>query len=451
MDNINKFEIKVYNSCGNSNIFCIFVGIMKVLANIAHPFQTVEEFQQLAGKRLGMLIHHLAGKYPQLQASCGIKRVLVCVSVAWELMGIAKAGNEEPFAYIDDALSPVQKMGCFMEPAHGCVMVAGQPFYIPDEEKFMLHFVWDGFAIFIDNEGVGMVKQAFFDFADCRQTMAYKVLGAYSVEEEQLGGQEEQEVQEVQEVKPLSTRLTAKPPSITDVGILAVEDAPNCPSTAVVEGTLTDDYVIAALVDDCLAMQDRERALQLKNFLEPLCRKETGRAADIFRAQTERLEYMIKNDFNKNLNIKNMGNNVVVMFGDYVEGDKVMGDKNMGGHQGEVKKDEKLAEALTQLMAAKREDGKDLFCFQNQWYAVYRVMVDDYGWGNCDMPDFCRRINALGINFPIACKVESLKPVNAEAPYYKRYSDWTPQGPVAKYDGMVMVVEKFRALMSALG
>lgn len=415
----NKFEIKVYNSCGNSNIFCIFVGKMKVLANIAHPFQTVEEFQQLAGKRLGMLIHHLAGKYPQLQASCGIKRVLVCVSVAWELMGIAKAGNEEPFAYIDDALSPVQSMGCFMEPAHGCVMVAGQPFYIPDEERFMLHFVWDGFAIFIDNEGVEMVKQAFFDFADSRQTMAYKVLGAYGVEEEQ----EEH----------------------------FVDDANVCQSTVIEKEILTDDYVISELVDDCISMLDRERALQLKNFLEPLCRKETGRAADIFKAQAERLEYMIKNDFNKNLNKKNMGNSVVVMFGDYVEGDKVMGDKNMGGHQSEVKKNEKLAEALTQLMAAKREDGKDLFCFQNQWYAVYRVMVDDYGWGNCDMPDFCRRINALGINFPIACKVESLKPVNAEAPYYKRYSDWTPQGPVAKYDGMVMVVEKFRALMSALG
>lgn len=94
---------------------------MRVLANIAHPFQTVEEFQQLAGKRLGKLIHQLAGKYPQLQASCGMKRVLFAVSVAWELTVIAKAGNEEPFAYIDDALSPDQSMGYIMEPLHGCI------------------------------------------------------------------------------------------------------------------------------------------------------------------------------------------------------------------------------------------------------------------------------------------------------------------------------------------
>lgn len=93
---------------------------MRVLANIAHPFQTVEEFQQLAGK----LIHQLAGKYPQLQASCGMKRVLFAVSVAWELTVIAKAGNEEPFAYIDDALSPDQSMGYIMEPLHGCIYYA---------------------------------------------------------------------------------------------------------------------------------------------------------------------------------------------------------------------------------------------------------------------------------------------------------------------------------------
>lgn len=155
---------------------------MKELVNITRPFLTVEEFQRQAGKRLGWLIHRLAGKYPQLISRCGMKRVLMAVSVAWGLSGVAKAGNVEAFAHIDDALQPPTTWGCMKPPPGGCVMVQGEPFIVGPEEQNMLRFLWDGFTIFIDHEGVGAVKQVFFDLADLRQSKAYSVIGECSLE-----------------------------------------------------------------------------------------------------------------------------------------------------------------------------------------------------------------------------------------------------------------------------
>lgn len=153
---------------------------MLELFNIAHPFLTVEEFQRRAGQRLGRLIHRLAGKYPQLISRCGRERVLMALSVAWGLSGVAKAGNVEAFAHIDDALQPQDILGCVKPPSCGCVMVEGEPFVIGPEEQPMLRFLWDGFTIFIDHEGVGVIKQVFFDLADLRQSKAYAVMGECS-------------------------------------------------------------------------------------------------------------------------------------------------------------------------------------------------------------------------------------------------------------------------------
>ena len=149
---------------------------MAKMINISHPFLTVEEFQRRAGKRLGWLIHQLAGKYPQLISRCGTKRVLTAVSVAWGLSGMAKAGNVEAFAHIDEALQPQDIMGCVRQPPGGCVMVEGEPFIVSADEQPMLRFLWDGFAIFIDHEGVEVIGQVFFDLADLRQSKAYTVM-----------------------------------------------------------------------------------------------------------------------------------------------------------------------------------------------------------------------------------------------------------------------------------
>ncbi len=147
------------------------------LLTIDHPFQTVDDFHQRAGKRLAALIHRLASKYPQLPGSCGAQRMLLALSVAWALTGLAKDGNQAAFEHIDEALSPPTSCGCVVAPRGGCVMVEGTPFFIAEGEQAMLRFLWDGFTIFIDHEGTESVGQPFFDFAECRQSEAYPVMG----------------------------------------------------------------------------------------------------------------------------------------------------------------------------------------------------------------------------------------------------------------------------------
>lgn len=150
---------------------------MTYLVTINHPFQTVDDFHQRAGKRLASLIHRLASKYPQLPKRCGPRRMLLALSVAWALTGLAKDGNHAAFEHIDEALSPPMSYGCTMMPQGGCVMVEGEPFVIAEGEQAVLHFLWDGFAIFIDHEGTDSVGQTFFDFAECRQSKAYTAMG----------------------------------------------------------------------------------------------------------------------------------------------------------------------------------------------------------------------------------------------------------------------------------
>lgn len=177
--------------CAISNKSCTFGGNMRTIIKITHPFESVEEFQKLVGLRLSGMIHRLAGRYPQLVSSCGIRRVLIAVSVAWSLSAAARDGNMEAFAHIDEALQPPSSFGCVMQPPNGYVMVDGQPFVISSEEQSMLRFLWDGFTIFIDGEGVGKIKQDFFDFADHQQKEAYAVMREY--EEEKQATEKHQE------------------------------------------------------------------------------------------------------------------------------------------------------------------------------------------------------------------------------------------------------------------
>ena len=149
---------------------------MTELLNIAHPFLSVEDFRRRVGHRLARLIHRLASKYPQLQKSCGTRRMLLALSVAWGLTDFAQAGNTSAFEHIDEALSPTELCGCVRMPSCGCVMVSGQPYFLAEGES-MLRFLWDGFALFIDNQGTDAIVQHFFDFADRRQSKAYDVMG----------------------------------------------------------------------------------------------------------------------------------------------------------------------------------------------------------------------------------------------------------------------------------
>lgn len=176
---------------------------MAELVTIDHPFQTVDDFHQRAGKRLGTLIHRLASKYPQLSKRCGTRRVLLALSVAWALTGLAKDGNLSAFEHIDEALSPPTSFGCTTMPRGGCVMVEGQPFVIGEGEQVVLRFLWDGFTIFIDYAGTDNVGQPFFDFADTRQTRAYTAMG------EETEGKGDEESAETTESKDKKTTITA--------------------------------------------------------------------------------------------------------------------------------------------------------------------------------------------------------------------------------------------------
>lgn len=272
-------EKYIFYSCDISNKICIFVVEMEELVKIAHPFQTVEEFQLRAGDKRAGLIHRLAGKYPQLLNRCGMKRVLLAVSVAWVLTDMAKAGDMEVFDHIDDALSPIGEFGCVRTPANGCVMVEGQPFYINEGEDCMLRFLWDGFTIFIDHEGVAVVQQVFFDIADLRQSKAYAVMGEMLAPPAKMV----KRTDEHQNPTAIAVEKSMKE------AVSKAEDETEKNEEEDVEASLLADFV-----DEVLVLGNRNFALNVKTAMEPLCRKEKGKAREVAIEQTDRLDYCIQ-------------------------------------------------------------------------------------------------------------------------------------------------------------
>ncbi len=187
---------------------------MIALLTINQPFKTVDDFHRRAGKRLGTLVHQLAGEYPQLDKRCGTKRVLLALSVAWALLKLAKEGDTAAFEHIDEALSPPVRGGCVMEPPFGCVKVEGVPFIIGDGEQTVLHFLWDVFTIFIDHEGADVVGQPFFDLADCRQSWAYKAISEAARMEE--GRQEAIRQEAIRQETAENLPVNSVPPAVTE-------------------------------------------------------------------------------------------------------------------------------------------------------------------------------------------------------------------------------------------
>ncbi len=157
---------------------------MAELLHISHPFLTAEDFRLRVGRKLARLIKRLARKYPGLTASLGVEAVLLPLSVAWGMKAAAREGNQALIAHIDAALMPCRSGGRVVEPPGGCVTVEGKPFFfLPDEPADTRNFLWDGFAIFIENEPTGTISQPFFDLADAHQRKAYAVMGEDSREE----------------------------------------------------------------------------------------------------------------------------------------------------------------------------------------------------------------------------------------------------------------------------
>lgn len=184
---------------------------MPELMNIAHPFLTVDDFRRRVGKKLARLIHRLAGRYPQLHERCGRGRMLLALSVAWGMSGMAQAGDIAAFDHIDEALQPIVCLGGIKPPPSGYILVEGQPYHIDEGTPSELRFLWDGFAIFIDSQGVEVVSQVFFDIAASRVKEAYGVMDEENREMQLLSSQAEVSVEQEDSEGQMSGRVVCEP------------------------------------------------------------------------------------------------------------------------------------------------------------------------------------------------------------------------------------------------
>ena len=76
--------------------------------------------------------------------------------------------------------------------------------------------------------------------------------------------------------------------------------------------------------------------------------------------------------------------------------------------------DANIRSALEELLGFADEDGHRLFAQNNQWYAVFRVLSEQYDYP-ANMKEFCRVMTDMGmgeVNPP--CKYECIKKVPAE-------------------------------------
>lgn len=423
-----------------------------VLIDIARPFLSIEDFRLRAGERLARLVSRLAERYSRLLASCGWRRMLMALSVAWGMTAVAAEGRVALLEHIDEAIQPVRQMSLWMEPKWGCVVVGGAPFLVVEEEgEAMRDFLWDGFALFIEQEGTGRISQEVFDLADLHQSKAYLVMreDARGTSRPAAGG--EGRAQESRMETPLAADPSAAPldtprPAASPA---AMEEAPAAEAN-------TD---LADLVDAALKMADPAVAEALSLAMDRLGVESSGEAQQRAVDQARRLHYRLERlreeaeerelrdyELNKRKGTTTMGDSYTFnVQGDYVKGDKVMGNKYVGQARGE--EEERLRAALERLMEEQGSDGKPLFQTQAQWYAVYRILVDDYGWKEGALSDFCRRIGRLGVKWRVGCKADCLKRINQTSPFYKAFSEWEPQGSKAIYDRQALVAERFRELM----
>lgn len=78
--------------------------------------------------------------------------------------------------------------------------------------------------------------------------------------------------------------------------------------------------------------------------------------------------------------------------------------------------DVKMKETLEQLLNATDGEGKKMFTQQQQWYAVYRVLSEEYGYPKI-MTDFCGVMSDIGMkDVQPPCTYQSLKKVSQKMP-----------------------------------
>ncbi len=387
---------------------------MRELFNISHPFLTVEDFERRTGSRQARLIHRLAGKYPMLPTRSGRERMLMALSVAWEMACAAMENRRELLWDIDQALTPYHSLGYVLEPPGGCVAVEHRPFVIiDDDEPGIRNFLWDGFAIFIELEGTDHINQDFFDLAEKHQCKAYIVMGEERTMEHSNNNDNQQTEDSVKE-----TNIRQKS---------NIQNTNNQQSTVNSSETASSPGEITGEMERRMtSMEDKvDKLLALVPLL-----------MEALNAAVEEINDKIS---------KKMGENVYNIQGDFVQGDKVMGNKYVGVP--ETADNARVKAALERLMEEKEPGGKPLFQTQSQWYAVFRILCDEYAWGN-SLSNFCRRINCMGVPFRVVCKLDGLKKVNVIMPFFKPFSEWSPQGNQASYVRQHSVAKRFAEIMA---
>lgn len=108
--------------------------------------------------------------------------------------------------------------------------------------------------------------------------------------------------------------------------------------------------------------------------------------------------------------------------------------------------DTNVKNAITRLMEQTDEAGRPVFQWQNQWYAVFRILVDYHHWPD-SMAAFERKINAMQLPLRVPCKEESLKKVSIEPPFSKPFEEWKPKGNPTQYERMNTTAQTFKQLM----
>ncbi len=460
---------------------------MKDLLTISHSFHTVDDFHRRESARLCSLTRRLKDRYPRLLDSCGTERVLLALSVACALTRLAKEGNVAVFEHIDEALSPPESMGCVMMPPWGCVMVEGTPFVFTDSEAMVRHFMWDVFTISIEIEGAANIAQVFFDLAGQRQWNAYAVMQEESLSEEGRVKSEESkclsEERLSEEVRTKSEESKCLREEFScgrkEENIQKEDSEEPCfsarrhldssffplhsslrhldSSLFTLNSSLPQEDPYAALVDTVMQM-DNEAREGFATLLDRHCVEAVGGSRLRAAEQARRLHYLIERSKDRERyehtqtmrqkGTQTMGDTYTFhVQGDYVKGDKVMGNKYVGGACQQGEEEERIKAALDRLMEERVADGSYLFHQQVQWYAVYRILVDYWGWRDGALADFCRRINAMGTKWRVACKIDGVKKINQTPPFFKAFSEWEETGNVATYTRQQSVARRFQELM----
>ncbi len=460
---------------------------MRDLLTISHSFHTVDDFHRRESARLCSLTRRLKDRYPRLLDSCGTERVLLALSVACALTRLAKEGNVAVFEHIDEALSPPERMGCVMMPPWGCVMVEGTPFVFTDSEAMVRHFMWDVFTISIEIEGAENIAQVFFDLAGQRQWNAYAVMQEESLSEERRTKREESiclsEERLSEEVRTKSEESKCLREEFScgrkEENIQKEDSEEPCfsarrhldssffplhsslrhldSSLFPLHSSLSQEDPYAALVDTVMQM-DNEAREGFATLLDRHSVEAVGGSRLRAAEQARRLHYLIERSKDRERyehtqtmrqkGTQTMGDTYTFhVQGDYVKGDKVMGNKYVGGACQQGEEEERIKAALDRLMEERTADGSYLFHQQVQWYAVYRILVDYWGWRDGALADFCRRINAMGTKWRVACKIDGVKKINQTPPFFKAFSEWEETGNVATYTRQQSVARRFQELM----